>query len=350
MLRRHVRSWSTRLATGLLAAGLALGLSACGDDGMTGPGGDTSLSVQLTDAPGDVHAVWVEITDLQLVGGPADEEDGENGNGENDDGNGPPDGADGPLSLLDEPTDLIRLTDLVGTTRTLVNEAEVPSGTYTEVRVIVGDAVLQVEAGDGTGGDAYVMGDPALPEGVTESNVVGNLLCPSCPQTGIKVKLPDGNLQLESADADLILDFDVSQSFGRQAGMSGMWVMHPVIVASEASEAGSIAGTVTLAEGVSIPECGGSARSVEDFVPTAALASDPETVKSASVAGDGSFALDVVAPGDWNLGFTSEVDFEDGDVLTFDADVSPETVTVEAGAESTADYTVTAASCSGDGS
>lgn len=344
MLRENVRSPITRLAAGLMALGLALGLSACGDDA-TGPGGQTSLSVQLTDAPGDVHAVWVEITDLQLVGGPADGQDGDGGeNGQDGDG------ADGgPISLLDAPTDLIRLTDLVGTTQTIVNEAQVPSGVYTQVRVIVGDAILQVEADDGTGGDAYVMGDPALPEGVTEGDVVGNLLCPSCPQTGIKVKLPDGNLTLETDDADLILDFDVSQSFGRRAGMSGMWVMHPVIIASEASQAGSIAGTVATGEGVSVPECGGDARSVEDFVPTATLASDTETVKSADVGSDGSFTFDAVAAGDWTMGFESEADFENGDVLTFEADVDPGTVTVEAGAEATADYTITAASCSAGG-
>lgn len=334
MRGRDVRTWSGRLAAGLLAAGLALGVAAC-DDGATGPGGETALSVRLTDAPGDVHAVWVEVTDVQLVGGPADgETDGDDG---------------GPISLLDQPTDLIRLTDLVGTTETIVSDAEVPSGVYTQVRLVVGDAILQVEASDGTGGDAYVTGDPALPEGVAQSDVVGDLLCPSCPQTGIKVQLPDGNLELEGPDADLVLDFDVTQSFGRRAGMSGMWVMHPVIVASEASRAGSIAGTVTLADGVSIPECGGSARSVRDFVPIATSAADTETVKSAEVAEDGSFAFGAVATGDWTLGFESGIDFEDGDTLTFGADVSPETVTVEAGAEATADYTVTSASCSGGG-
>ena len=342
MLRENVRSWSTRLAAGLLAVGLAAGLSACSDDA-TGPGGQTSLSVQLTDAPGDVHAVWVEITDVQLVGGPADGQD--DGNGENGDA-----GDGGPISLLDAPTDLIRLTDLVGTTQTIVNEAEVPSGVYTQVRVIVGDAILQVEGEGGTGGDAYVMGDPTLPEGVSQSDVVGDLLCPSCPQTGIKVKLPDGNLRLETDDADLVLDFDVAQSFGRQAGMSGMWVMNPVIVATEASQAGSIAGTVATGEGVSIPECGGAARSVEDFVPTATSASDTETVKSAEVAGDGSYTIGTVSPGDWTMGFESEIDFDDGDVLTFGADVSPGTVTVEAGAEATADYTITSASCDTGGS
>lgn len=331
MMKRHMRSPGSRLATVLLAAGLALGLSAC-DSGTSGPS-TSSLSVGLTDAEGDVEAVWVEITDLQLVGGPADAEDDEGDDEEAGDEEA------GPLSLLDEPTGLVKLSDLVDETRTIVNDFEVPAGIYTQLRVIVGDAVLLTE-----GGDAFVKGDPALPSEVDDPDGTGALQCPSCSQTGLKVKLPDGHLELTDPDEDVILDFDVAQSFGREAGMSGMWVMHPVMTATEAAVAGEIAGTVQTGDEVTIPECGGAARSVQDFVPTATASDDAETVKSTEVAEDGSYLFDLVAPGDWSMGFEAEIGFET-ETLTFEADVSSETVTVQSGSQATADYTITSATC-----
>ncbi|MFO8175236.1 MAG: DUF4382 domain-containing protein [Longimicrobiales bacterium] len=70
---------------------LTLALVACesGDDPMDLQDGEARLSVYLTDAPGDVEAVWVDIEEITLQG------------------------EDGPVVLLNESTGLIELTDLV---------------------------------------------------------------------------------------------------------------------------------------------------------------------------------------------------------------------------------------------
>ena len=83
----------------LALASIAFASAACSDD-PTDPATDgrNLLNVLLTDAPGDVAAVWVEIERIYLQGG------------------------DGPVELLDEPTELIELTELVGTAVPLVED------------------------------------------------------------------------------------------------------------------------------------------------------------------------------------------------------------------------------------
>ena len=42
-----------------------------------------------------------------------------------------------------------------------------------------------------------------------------------------------GSVRLEGNSNILLVDFDVAQSFGHQAGGSGRWVMHPVVMATD---------------------------------------------------------------------------------------------------------------------
>ena len=158
----------------------------------------TKLSIFLKDDPGDVDIVWVQVDDVVLVGQGA------------------------PISLLDEPTDLINLTELVDVAVALVEGVAVEPGLYTQVRFVLGGAVLL--AGDG---NVYGYGDVEAPPGL---EITGDLTCPSCSQSGIKVQLPGGVTLAEGDDAGVLIDFDIAQSFGHQAGQSGKWVMHPVIL------------------------------------------------------------------------------------------------------------------------
>lgn len=59
--------------------------------------------------------------------------------------------------------------------------------------------------------------------------VDGVLQTPSFDQSGLKVNLPQGELELEGESTTWLVDFDVAESFGQEAGGSGQWVMNPVI-------------------------------------------------------------------------------------------------------------------------
>lgn len=178
-------------------------LASCGDG--AGPGGTTALSIKLTDAPGDIEHAFVTIAEIHLLG------------------------EDGRLVLRDTPFTADLLT-LAGETADLVTDAEVPSGTYTELRFVIGGACLAVENESG-GSDIYTTTDyDSDPCG---GAATGALQAPSFAQSGLKVQLDPNALRLDGAQKILLVDFDVQQSFGRAAGRSGRWVMHPVVTGGE---------------------------------------------------------------------------------------------------------------------
>jgi hypothetical protein len=325
---RTTAKWTT-----LVLATVLLSLAACDESGISGPGSEkASLSVYLTDAPGDVEAVWVEILQISLQGAEG-----------------------GPVNLLGSPTDLVLLTDLVGTTHLLVENAELDPSTYSQLRLVVGDAVLL--SGDGT---VYVKGDPTLPGGL-EGAPMGNLQCPSCSQSGLKVTLPNDEMELEEGSAALVIDFDVSQSFGHKAGNSGNWIMRPVIhgmLTESVSSARAIRGTVGLAmdgeNPILLPDCPpGEPRSIQDFIPTATLMGilDGEgnpIVRSGTVAEDGSFQISFLAPGSYSMGHVAELTLGEF-VLSFTAGVEPAEVTVGSGDVEGVVYTIQSAQCEAEG-
>lgn len=318
-LSTETRSWKTLLRRTALVAVAGLALGACDDAG--DPEGTASLTVLLTDNPGDVEHAWVEVVEVYLQG--------ENGR----------------TQLLDGSTGLINITRLAGGgTEAILTGVEVPAGTYAQLRFVLGDAAVQVD------GEIY-----ATP-GVTEADldgatgtIVGSLVCPSCPQTGLKVNLPGGQVTLQSGQQIVVVDFDVSQSFGRLAGRSEMWVMHPVLNGTEFTVTGSIEGAVALGSGVSLPlSCGGSdldaAGVLGIFVPQA---TDGSMTWSGTTDGAaGTYVIPFVPPGSYDMTFDATVDFSNGDQLTFsDVTVDPAMVTVVSDAAATADYAIGSAVC-----
>ena len=204
----------------LALAGLAVTLGACDSGSGSSPDGPARVTVMLTDAPPDVAVinVWVEIKEVYLQGGP-----------------------DGRTVLATfDPAEVVELTDLSNSTTELVGETEIPEGSYSELRFVLGGACLEAEAAGG--GSAFYASDLALcPEGTTSA---GSLQMPSLGQSGLKVKF-DGSLDFAGGSTTLLVDFDVAQSFGHQAGNSGKWVMHPVIKGATLKDAGAV--KVTLA-------------------------------------------------------------------------------------------------------
>jgi hypothetical protein len=298
-------------------------LTACDSD-PAGPGDGARLSIYLTDAPGDVERAWVEIVEISVRSG------------------------DDRETFVPEVVGLIELTDLVDELQLLVDDEELEPGDLDEIRLVIGDGVLEAKSGE-----VYVLGNPDLPD---DLEATGELQCPSCQQSGIKIKISNDDLELEEGDFALILDFDVAQSFGHRAGNSGRWVMHPVIhgelvaVEDVDDNLDDVEGVV-VAGVVTVPECPvGSPRSIEDFVPTATAQTlvddegDP-IVRTGVVAPNGAFSIGGMEPDTYTLGFQDEFDYGTH-ILTFNALVVPAEVTVtEDGSVVVAAFTLTSAVC-----
>jgi len=172
-----------------------------GCDGQS-PGGTTSFSVRLKDAPGDVQHAVVTISEVDLVGS-------------------------GGVQVLTQTPATVDLLTLAASAMALVQDVEVPSGSYEQLRFKITGACLAVENASG-GSDVYATdGYDATQCG---GEATGVLQAPSLAQSGLKVSMAGNALELVGPEKIVLVDFDVSQSFGHEA--SG-WVMHPVVTGGE---------------------------------------------------------------------------------------------------------------------
>ena len=202
----------------------AFPLASCSDTG-TQNTGQPRVTVRLTDAAGDIVSAVVTISEVNM------------------------EGSNGKVVLLSAPvtTDLV---DLANNTATLVDAAPVPAGTYTQLRFVITGGYVEVDNGDGT--TSIYASSPTysgLPAGAV---VTGDLQMPSLAHSGLKVDFPATDLEI-TEDQDLLVDFDVRQSFGHLAGNSGKWVMHPVIKGAEFTTAATVIATLKLNTGVTLP-------------------------------------------------------------------------------------------------
>jgi hypothetical protein len=300
----------------LLAGALFLG--ACeASTGSLEPDG-ARLTVQLTDAPGDLKEARVKVSKIILQG------------------TGTGDSTSARQEFAVTSTEWIDLLTLAGgKLQNLVSGVAVQPGTYSQLRVVVDGAYVVTR-------DNKVFATPgaALPANVTAT---GELKCPGCDQSGFKVIFPGGVTVSDSTT--VLVDFDVNQSFGHEAGKSGKFILKPVLIGTRrtgSTQPGTISGTVSLAQGVTIPACGGQATlDLTRFVPTA---TSPTTLKTGTTTAAGAFKVGAVAPGTYALG-VDRVGFANGDTLSFAAQATPSSVTVASGATATAAYSVTSAAC-----
>jgi hypothetical protein len=290
--------------------------AACSDRSPLGTN-EARLTIQLTDAPGDLAEAWVRFDRIVLH-----EREGENG-------------GSGRLELWPDESGYINLLTLAGgRVLDLVEGAIVPTGTYGEMRVVLGDAWVRLNDGR-----VFATAGATLPAGTTAA---GTLRCPSCSQSGFKIKFMNGGMVVAD-NTTVLIDFDVAQSFGHEAGRSGQWIMRPVMRATTRTiRLGSISGTVALAENVTIPACGGEQGSVTQFRPTAVIGDETIT---ANVDAEGAFVFSHLMPGTYALGHVPTVTFTDGSTLSFTATVDPASVALAEGADETAAYVITGATC-----
>lgn len=281
----------------LAAAVIGLGVAACDDSG-TAPAGDASVTVLLTDAPIDyVAAAEVDIGAVEIL----------------------PANGDAPILLNEDGTDgFVDLLDLQGAVTHTLAEADIEAGEYTQLRLIVESARVELVEG-------YEFED-----GSTEQD----LFVPSGAQTGIKLNLSpangdesgdegDGPITIAGGETVLVLDFDVSKSFVIQgnpetpAGIKGM-IFKPTLRVTARDVAASISGTVstdleeTSVEGLTVTATPEGDGALEEFQTSEGTAMTDE---------DGAYTIHFLVPGT----YTVTVDAADG--LTTD----PDSVEVELG-------------------
>jgi hypothetical protein len=229
-------------------AGLAA-LAAC--DSSTGAGMGT-VRLLLTDAPAGVASATVWISRAELIPGNVLITD-----------------FGGVSTAYD-------LLSLQGGVTALLGEALIPVGDYAQLRLIVDSARVVLEA-------------PLVFEDGTSEKT---LTVPSGLQTGIKVDF-SGPVHVEPGVTVLVADFDVDRSFVFQGPPQGPKSVSfkPVIHATVADVAGSIAGTVN-------PE-GARASAALAAVVSSNVA---ETVATATPdATTGAYVLRYLPPGTYNV-------------------------------------------------
>jgi hypothetical protein len=275
-----------RRAAAATLAVLALATVSCGGDSPMGSG-PGKMTVLLIDAPGDFVKAVVTISSIYVQPG-----DGENGR----------------VVLRSTPitTDLLTLAN---STSELVKDATLPAGTYTQLRFVITGGYVEVENGDGTTSIYSSSSDyEGLPAG---AQVAGSLQMPSYAQSGLKVNLPGGGVSVAGDQKVVLVDFDVSRSFGKAAGNSGQWVMSPVLLATDFSTTSTLHVTLSRADGVELPSINDVPLTLGDFkavLSNAGGTTEEITLTDPDADGvyDGDFAY--VAPGAWSLDFTPPSD------------------------------------------
>jgi hypothetical protein len=309
-----------KLILPLLAGALAMG--ACEDLG-TGStaSGSARLSILLTDAPGDLRAAVVTITDVYLQ--PAEGENAER------------------VYLRQGAaitTDLLTLQNKV---QELVSEKPVPAGHYEQLRLVITGGYIEVEqAGGSSAIYASSPGYEGLPAG---ARVAGELQMPGFARSGLKVMLTGGTSEENdgavtvAGEQTLLVDFDVSRSFARPAGNSGKWIMRPVLKATPVQSAASLTVSLSLGSGVQLPSLGSAAVALSAFqvTLTPAAGGDAKTAALTDANADGTFeaSFPYLQPGEYRVGIAGPTG------ITFQTDQAlPLTVTVGTGASATAAF------------
>jgi hypothetical protein len=199
-----------------LALALVLGLTtwtAC-DSSDSGGQVNGRMNLRLTDAPLDsATAVNVTIEQINLVREDGDDDD-DAADSEGDDEAEAGDESIVPVYTPDTP-ETINLLDYQNATKTLATDAEVPEGTYSQMRLVL------------------TANGPNMKSNwiVFESGNEAMLQTPSAQQSGYKINLPQFEVDEESDVIDLTIDFDASQSVVMQG--NGRFLLKPVINVDE---------------------------------------------------------------------------------------------------------------------
>ncbi|MGZ3457938.1 MAG: DUF4382 domain-containing protein [Archangium sp.] len=295
------------LALGLFALAFGLVSGGCGTS-------ESHVTVKLTDAPGDFKKAVVTISEVYLQG-------------------------EGGKVVLSDKATTTNLLTLANDTADLVKDAVVPAGTYSELRFVVSGAYVEVEQADGSSliyaTDTHYEG---LPEG---AQVAGKLQAPSLGSSGLKVDFT-GDVEITGEQKVILVDFNVAQSFGHEAGQGDKWVMHPVIKGADITFSGSVQVTLAKDPSVTMPTVNGQPLTLGDFkaVLTDAAGTHEELALTDS-NGDGVFEgqFKFLVPGDYQVSFSAPA----GVSFTINPAV-PAPVTIASGKDVSQAFTLKSAS------
>ena len=214
---------------------LFLAVTGCGGGGGGSASSSTGeISVSLTDSTTDQYsAVYVTIKEVQV-----------NVSGEGE-------GAE-QWQVVASPNKIYDLLTLVNGVMETLGVSDLPTGHYTQMRLIIGEDITVVENRDelnlngqtheATGFANYII--------TKDDNAVHELKIPSGYQTGIKL-VHEFDIVV-GLTADLILDFDVAKSIVER-GKSGKWNLKPTIKVLGTNNIATLAGTVTDSAGTPLP-------------------------------------------------------------------------------------------------
>lgn len=227
-----------------------------------------TLEVVLTDAPAAYESVRIDIEEV-LVHADSDADDDE----------------DGWRTINNQPVeiDLLNLTN--GTTE-ILGEAELESGTYNQIRLVLGED-----------------------NEITVNGETVPLTTPSAQQSGLKLNI-DATIESNSTYT-LLLDFDASRSIV-SAGNSGMYILKPVIRTVNLAESGAIEGDIEPI----------------NAQPWVYAIAEQDTVAGTQATADGDFLLIGLTSGTYDLAITPSDETLDAVSLTDITIVAPDTTSV----------------------
>ena len=184
-------------------------MTGCSDSTEPEAGGDGSIKISMIDAPGDFDEVNVEVIRVEVHRG----DDGDDGDEDSDAGSG--------WHTIDVDTTYVDLLTLTDGGSAVLADSTLPSGYYTQIRLILGDG-----------------------NNVVVDGVVHDLEVPSSAQTGLKLNHPftiDAGAMYE-----VTLDFDADRSVHMTG--NGRYKMKPVIRVIVDQTSGSLEGVVEPVE------------------------------------------------------------------------------------------------------
>jgi len=258
---------------------LVAGFAGCN----VGGSGTGQLSLSLTDKPSDDYrAVYVTIKDIAVH--KADDAEGEWTT----------------VATVNRTIDLLALANGVRERLALV---DLPSGHYTQMRLMIGDVA---DSGTNILGQAH----PAANYVVDVEDGTHEMKIPSGFQTG--VKLVQGFDINENSTTELTFDFDAARSVV-QAGNSGKYLLKPTIQVVDTALATLIKGLVTTVDGTSTVGVGGALVAIQVYDGTLTDPKDQISVMSSTFTddtdahrGEYAFFFAVAAPATIDLVTTKE--------------------------------------------